>query len=224
MCRRKSGEKDSEGHIAVEAVILLPICVLCILLLLYIALFLFQRACLQAALETGLVYYKNTVTDSYVMKNDRMDYLENTGSRIGAGNSYHAGEPLSPYRGMFGDGNNLNSLADFEEYFRSTAGGMVYEDQLILSIDYSNFVYLKQLEVTAVQQVNAPIDFGILGIGNEYTISAAARVAVVDHDSVIRDADYAIDLIKDTKLGEMARELASKISSAYGKMKEFFGA
>lgn len=43
---------------------------------------------------------------------------------------------------------------------------------------------------------------------------------MADHDSVIRDVDYAVSLLKDTKLGEAARELASKISEAYGKMKE----
>ena len=44
--------KKERGHVAVEAVIILPIAVLSTLLLLYLALFLFQRASLQAALET----------------------------------------------------------------------------------------------------------------------------------------------------------------------------
>ncbi len=61
-------KKKNGGHVAVEAVIILPIAVLSTLLLLYLALFLFQRASLQAALETTLVYYKNTVTDTYVTK------------------------------------------------------------------------------------------------------------------------------------------------------------
>lgn len=60
--------KKEKGHIAVEAIVILPIAVLSTLLLLYLALFLFQRASLQAALETTLVYYKNTVTDTYVTK------------------------------------------------------------------------------------------------------------------------------------------------------------
>lgn len=60
--------QKEKGHIAVEAIIILPIAVLSTLLLLYLSLFLFQRASLQAALETTLVYYKNTVTDTYVTK------------------------------------------------------------------------------------------------------------------------------------------------------------
>ena len=109
--------KKERGHVAVEAVIILPIAVLSTLLLLYLALFLFQRASLQAALETTLVYYKNTVTDTYVTKNSEMEYTEGDDYQVGAGNSYSASRPLSPYRGMFGDGNNLNSQKDFEKYF-----------------------------------------------------------------------------------------------------------
>ena len=48
-CMNRQKEK---GHIAVEAIIILPIAVLSTLLLLYLSLFLFQRASLQAALET----------------------------------------------------------------------------------------------------------------------------------------------------------------------------
>lgn len=216
--------KKEQGHIAVEAIILLPIAVLSTLLLLYLALFLFQRASLQAALETSLVYYKNTVTDSYVTKNSEMEYVKGDEATIGAGNSYSASRPLFPYRGMFGDGNHLNSQKDFEKYFKSVAHQTLFKDNLSLTIDYNNYVFLKQFQVTATQMVSSPLDFKILGIGNEYKISATARVAVVDHDSLIRNGDYAISLVKDTKLGKMVQNFAGKISAAYAKMKEILGA
>lgn len=216
--------QKEKGHIAVEAIIILPIAVLSTLLLLYLSLFLFQRASLQAALETTLVYYKNTVTDTYVTKNAEMEYTEGSDYQVGAGNSYSASRPLSPYRGMFGDGNNLNSQKDFEKYFKSTAERILYRNDLSLTIDYSNYVLLKQFEATATQTVSSPLDFSILGIDNKYQISATARVAVVDHDSLIRNGDYAISLVKDTKLGEMVRNFAGKISAAYSKLKEILGA
>lgn len=216
--------KKEKGHIAVEAIVILPIAVLSTLLLLYLALFLFQRASLQAALETTLVYYKNTVTDTYVTKNAEMEYTEGSDYQVGAGNSYSASHPLSPYRGMFGDGNHLNSQKDFEKYFKSTAERILYRNDLSLTINYSNYVLLKQFEATAAQTVSSPLDFSILGIDNKYQISATARVAVVDHDSLIRNGDYAISLVKDTKLGEMARNFAGKISAAYSKLKEILGA
>ena len=73
---------------------------------------------------------------------------------------------------MFGDGNDLNSQEAFESYFYSIAGDMLFDEDLELTIDYSNYVVFKQFEVTAVQKVGAPVDFSALGIGNEYTISA----------------------------------------------------
>ncbi len=221
---QKRGESQERGYIVVEAAIILPLAILSALLLVYLSLFLFQRANLQSCLETALIYYKNTVTDTYVVKNRELDYIQREADYIGIGNSYSAREPLSPYRGLFGDSNRLNSQEDFETYFRSVAGKMVFENDLILSVNYKNFVVLKQFEVTAVQKVSAPIDFSMLGIGNEYQISATARVSVADHDSMIRDIDYAIDLLEDTKLGEAARNLASRVSSAYTKMKEILGA
>ena len=153
-----------------------------------------------------------------------MEYTEGDDYQVGAGNSYSASRPLSPYRGMFGDGNNLNSQKDFEKYFKSTAERILYRNDLSLTINYSNYVLLKQFEATATQTVSSPLDFSILGIDNKYQISATARVAVVDHDSLIRNGDYAISLVKDTKLGEMARNFAGKISAAYSKLKEILGA
>ncbi len=212
--------QNQRGSAEVEAIFIMPIAILSVLLLLYLALFLFQRANLQAGLETALVYYKNTVTDTYVKHNSDVTYTGGDGSSIGAGNSYSAGEPLSPYRGMFGDGSNIGDAAAFKKFFLSVAGNQLFDDDPQVTVEFSNYIYLKQIHVTVTQKVDAPIDFSILGVGNEYTISASARVAVVDHDTVIRDLDYAIDLLEDTKLGEWARNFAAKAGEIYGKIKE----
>ena len=54
---KKSGCLNEQGSVAVEAVVILPLAVLSVVFLLYLSLFLFQRANLQAALETSIVYY-----------------------------------------------------------------------------------------------------------------------------------------------------------------------
>jgi len=216
---QKKCTKKEYGMVVVEATILLPIAILSVILLLYLSLFLFQRANLQACLETSLVYYKNTVTDTYVTKNSTLEYTVSENSTMASGNSYRIDGPLNPYRGLFGDGHHLGNEEAFKEYFQSVAGNMLFDDDLSLSIDYSNYVILKQLKVTATQTVKAPIDFSLLGVDNEYVISAAARVSVIDHDDMIRNVDYAIDIIEDTKLGELARNFAAKFSEAYGKMR-----
>lgn len=215
---RVHNDKSEKGEIEVEATIILPIAIFSIILLLYLSLFLFQRANLQACLETSVIYYKNSVTDTYVKRNDTVSYDNNDKSHVGKGNTYSAESPLFPYRGIF-DSGEYNSQEEFEKYFDSVAGRMLFGEPDV-SIEYSNYVLLRQFEVTATQTVSSPVDFSILGIGNEYKVSATARVSVVDHDALIRNADFAIDLLEDTKLGEMAKNFASKVGEVYNKIKD----
>ena len=65
---------DDSGYIEVEATIILPLAILSVIMLLFLSLFLYQRANLQAGLETTLVYYKNIVTDTYLTRNDSLVY------------------------------------------------------------------------------------------------------------------------------------------------------
>lgn len=214
----KHNDKKESGGVEVEATIILPIAILSVILLLYLALFLFQRANLQACLETSVIYYKNSATDTFVQRNGTVEYTIDDESNMGLGNSYSAERPLWPYRGIF-DSGNFESQEEFEEYFLSVAGNMLFGEPNV-EITYDNYVLFRQFEVTAIQTVSSPIDFSVLGIGNEYKVSATARVSVVDHDGLIRNADLAIDLLEDTKLGEMARGFATKIGDVYNKIKD----
>ncbi|MBQ7774496.1 MAG: hypothetical protein IJ379_01115 [Lachnospiraceae bacterium] len=222
---RGENKRKERGSVEVEATFILPIAILSAILLIYLSLFMFQRANLQACLETTLVYYKNTITDSYVTKNDKLEYVVTDTSSMASGNSYSATEPLWPYRGWFGEdfGVDLSSEEAYRDYFDSVAGNMLFDDDLKLTLDVNNYMIYKQLEVTATQTVKAPIDFSILGVDNTYEITAAARVNVIDHDDMIRNADYAIDIVEDTKLGKIAKDFASKIGEYYQKMKDTLG-
>lgn len=219
------GKNKERGAVEVEVTVILPIAILSVAMLLYLSLFLYQRANLQACLETSLVYYKSEVTDTYVTKDSGVAYPGQPaeGGYIGKGNSYSATGPLDPYTGTFGDRGNLNNQDAFEKYFLSVADRMLFSENLSLTIDYSNYVIMKQFEVTAAQEVSFPLDLTVLGIEKDYRITAMARVAVVDHDGMIRNVDYAIDLLEDTKLGEMAKGLAAKIGQVYEKLKGFLG-
>ena len=112
----EKAKRREDGMVVVEAMIILPIAILSVVLLLYLSLYLFQKANLQAGLETTLVYYKNTITDSYVTQNEKLEYTESEKSQVASGNSFAADEPLNPYRGMFGDSYGLEDREDFEKY------------------------------------------------------------------------------------------------------------
>ena len=221
---RQKGQRE-RGSVEVEVTIILPIAILSVVMLLYLSLFLFQRANLQAGLETAVIYYKNTVTDTYVTHDGSLTYTADSDKNcMGTGNSYAAEAPLNPYRGfvkVIADNvNEGNVTGNFENYFLSVAGNMLFSDDLKIEIDYTNYVIAKEFKATAVQKISWPIDLSLIGVGKEYEISASARVAVVDHDSIIRDVDYAIDLLEETKLGEIAGNFRDKVKEAFEKMKE----
>jgi len=213
------------GAVVVEATILLPIAILCVILLLYVSIFVYQKAILQAALETSVVYFKNTLTDHFVIQNEKLEQSYTAGEdgakgTIEAiGNRYEKPDkPLNPYA-KFSTYNKKVSQEGFASYFQSIAGKMLYDDKIKLTIDYSNYVLFKEIEVTAEQIVKFPIDFSIIGVNGSVNLSATARVAAVDHDELIRNMDYAVDILEDTKVGEVAKKIAGKIGEVYSKMR-----
>lgn len=191
---KKKKKRGENGMVAVEATIILPIAILSVLLLLYLSLVMFQKANLQAGLETTLLYYKNSLTDTFVTQNSELEQKK--------------------------DEKELTE-EHFREYFESTAGKLLFDDEMKFSIDYTNYFLFKQIKVTVVQRIKNPVP--LLGQMDTFLITATARVNVVDHDGLIRDADFVIDLVEDTKIGEYARGFAEKISGLYDTMKAKLG-
>jgi len=218
---RKFGLKKEYGGIEVEAIFILPIAILSTVLLLYLSLFLFQKANLQASLETALIYYKNAITDAHVTHNEELSYVMTESSSLASGNSYAADEPLNPYRGIISLGlaRELENKEAFEKYFRSVTGKMLFDDDLVFDVKFSNYVLFKQMTVTATQTVKSPISFETLGVDNTYEISATAMVNLVDHDDMIRNVDFVIDIVEDTKFGKMIEGFGDKIKGGYDKFK-----
>ncbi len=222
MAKRKKYQQA--GSVEVEAVFILPIAILCVFLLLYLSLLLFQRANLQACLETSLVYYKNSVTDTYVTRNSEVSYSVAEDLKMGKGNSYAVTGPLNPYTEMVEALLVSDSdTEDFKKYFQSVAGKQLFDNDPVFTIKYRNYVLVKQYEVTAVQTIELPIDFSLIGADNSYQISATARAVVSDHDDMIRTIDYVIDLTEDTAVGNFFSNIGDKISSGYQKLKEKLG-
>ena len=198
--------KDQKGDVVVEAAVIL----------LYLSIILFQKANLQAGLETALTYYKSTVTDMYVSAQKAAVYEAKDGTTSADGNIYNAASPINPYEELFGNVHKLNQK-DFTDFFNSVAGNMLFSGEVEITFKYKNYVIYKELEASAVQTIQLPIDFSFIGLDNKYTITADAKIAVSDHDDMIRNTDYAVALLKKTKLGEAASNIADKVKELYEK-------
>ena len=134
--------KDESGLAVVEATILLPFCMIMVIAIYYAAIFMCQKANLQANLQNALIYYKNVESDTYVTAGSQMGYGNSSGTVTASGSSYSTPQELFPYR-FFGMKFNKT---EFESFFRSMCGYMFFDtgSNVSLTADKKNFiVYVK---------------------------------------------------------------------------------
>lgn len=223
MRRSKKITENESGLAVVEAAILLPVCIIMVVAIYYAAIFMCQKANMQANLQNALVYYKNVDSDTYVSADAGMDYSRAAGdsTKIYAkGSGYSVSSSLFPYRFF---AMKFDSGA-FESFFRSMCGYMFFDsgENITLTTDASNYVIYKTIRVTAEQTVMPAVSMSLIGLSDSLTISATCEVVISNGDDFVRNVDFITDLLKDTKLGEAAADLVDKAAEFYNKFKEKF--
>lgn len=212
--------EDEKGVAVVEATLLLPFCIIMIIALYYAAIFLCQKANLQANLENSLLYYKNVESDTYVMASSTMAYNSEGGTVSAEGSSYGQTSYLFPYRFL----TMKFSEADFKSFFHSMCGYMFFDtgENVQITTKETNYVVYKEITATATQTVKPAISLEMVGMPNEMVISATGTVVVSDTEDFIQNTDFVIDIVEDTSLGKAAGELVDKAVEFYNKFKEKF--
>ena len=216
--------KNEKGLAVVEATLLLPFCFIMIIALYYVAIFMCQRANLQANVQNALIYYKNTDSDNFVTASPDMAYEKAEGTISAVGSSYQAPEDdyskSFPYRFL----SFRFSEDDFQSFFRSMVGYMFFDngENVQISADSKNYIVYKTITATATQNVKPAISLKMVGGSDTITISATATAVVTNSDDFIRNTDFVVDVVSKTKLGQKASELIDKAWDFYGKFKERF--
>ena len=90
-------------------------------------------------------------------------------------------------------------------------------------VENQNFVIYKTIKATATQTVKPAVSLSLAGVGDSFTISASAEVVITDGDDFIRNTDFAIDIVSNTKVGEIASDIAGKLVDTYNSIKARFG-
>lgn len=216
--------KNEKGLAVVEATLLLPFCFIMIIALYYAAIFMCQRANLQANVQNALIYYKNTDSDNFVTASSDMAYEKAEGTISAVGSSYQAPEDdyskSFPYRFL-----SFKFSEDvFQSFFRSMVGYMFFDngENVQISADSKNYIVYKTITATATQTVKPAISLKMVGGSDTITISATATAVVTNSDDFIRNTDFVVDVVSKTKLGQKASELIDKAWDFYGKFKEKF--
>ena len=210
--------EDNTGTTVVEATILLPFCLIMVISMYYAAIFMCQKANLQANLENTLIYYKNIHSDTYVLADTTIHYNKSDTGTIGAeGSDFEEPTIKNPYRflTMKFDGNDLNS------FFHSMCGKMFFDtgDNIEFTSEAHNYVLYKTISATATQTVKPAISLGMLGVNDTLTISASATVVVTDGDDFIRNTDFVIDVVSDTALGNQISVIIDRTAQFYNNFK-----
>lgn len=209
-------KKSEQGTAMVEATLMLPFCMIMIVGVLYAALYLCQKANIQSNLETALLYYKVAESDTYVESKAQMEY---DGSGLEAvGSNYGTVRYLNPYRFFF-----MNfKESDYKSFFRSICGHMFFDsgENVAVSARRHNYIFYKTIEATATQTVKPPINLTWVGGPEEMTIEVTGEIVINDGDDFIRNVDFAIDMLADTKMGKFIQGIGGKVREIYGKFKE----
>lgn len=216
----EKSHENEKGNAIVEAAMLMPFCIIMVVALYYAAIFMCQKANLQANLQNTLIYYKNVESDTYVEASDRMAYVTASGSVSAVGSSYGEVQYLFPYRfiGMKFDD------AKFESFFHSMCGNMFFDtgENVKVIASKRNYIIYKTITATAEQTVKPAISLEMVGVPSQMVISAEETVVVSDGDAFIRNTDFVVDIVKDTSLGQKAGELVDKAVGFYNGFKEKF--
>lgn len=208
--------KSEQGTAMVEATLMLPFCMIMIVGVLYAALYLCQKANIQSNLETALLYYKAAESDTYVESKSQMEYSGNGLEAVGS--NFGEIRYLNPYRFFFMDFKE----SDYKSFFKSICGHMFFDmgENVSITARKHNYVFYKSIEATATQTVKPPIDLSWVGGPKEMKIEVTGEIVINDGDDFIRNVDFAIDMLADTKLGKLVQGIGQKTKEIYGKFKE----
>ena len=211
----KSNNHSEKGHTIVEATFVYPIVILVFFALFYAALFLYEKANLQASLENALLYYKSEKTDTgvYILEGLK----EDNGGLIG--NGFKTPEYENPYRNvMAAGGSAISRFIEKEpkaysmEKFISSFNGL---NGTKIETKYEDNLAFKIIAAEGTKNLSTKLNIGLVGGKNAITIQSKAKITVLDSENLIRDIDFAVDLIMDSKLGDIIRKGVNKIEEGY---------
>lgn len=216
--------KNKKGDAIVEATMLLPFCLVMIIAMYFAAIYVCQKANLQANLQNTLIYYKNTYSDTFIGVADEPSYSQSDGKDIaGSVNKYDASKYKNPYRFFTMD----KPGSGFEKLFITMAGHMFFEapggDNIEVDVKTTNYVVYQALSVDVSQTITPAINLNMIGVDNKMDIDVSGTVVVSDGDDFIRNTDLVIDVIQNTEIGKAAKDLVDDAVEVYEKFKDVFG-
>lgn len=206
-------KSERGAFLIVEAAIVYPIMLIMIMTLLFFSMMLTMKANMQSALEISLMYYRSSLTDTYI------DFVDDIGGNNVSQTDYTRAVQPNSWGNIYSQCfNEIFAEPDqdkFKEMFFNNYRFLNFDSSATESSGYfnsggievnleagTNFVIYRDLTATAVQTVKLPFVKGFFGMDNEIKLTAKAKIIVSDSVSIMRTTDIVDYILYKTGLGD----------------------
>jgi hypothetical protein len=220
--------KNIKGSLTIEAAVIVPTVLLCLIALIYICLIMYQQVYLQSvantAAERGASAWSNPSKDMFIGQIKAEDFKNvslywRLAEVLPIGNASKAKKSkveeyvrysLKKYS-LFGKG------PDNKEVINSG------ESKLTATCDVDDCIIYKKVLVSVTEEYSIPLGGSLLkafGFNDKFTLKAEAQAVVNEPAEFIRNTDFVVDTIRelDTKGGGTLTETWNKINGTFSKL------
>ena len=215
---------DEAAGVMVENVIVLPLVFVVILFMTLSAFLVHDRTTLEAAARRGATYAAHCIADpSYATLVGYSGELDYSGS-VDKSAFSSIGKNVKAYR-YIGSGPSVKNdvEAEVKKIIQNTRLNWVSQERITVECKQENKIIYQNVTVVARATYSLPKWLDLFGMETKYTIEAEAKLAAVDPDEFIRNADLVVDLIAqvDDATGGHLQKVKDKISDIAAKLLEW---
>jgi len=220
--------RQSDGMAVVEATILFPIIIMVFAGFVLLAMYLPEHAILQRITQRTATGLSTMHSDTWV------EHTFYSGTYVSL--------PLEPtssnrknvystlFHALFTE-DESQKAEDTVRYLEETLSlikvtdsfdnsGYFNDEQLSVSYAVHNYVVYKEIQVTAVREIDMPVNLSFIGFPKTLTVTATSTAAVQNGDEFVRNMDIAVDFTEwatkklgvDTKIDKVMESVNTFLS------------
>lgn len=224
MFRIQKKLNDEAAGVMVENVIVLPLVFVVILFMTLSAFLIHDRTTLESAVRRGTTYAAHCIADpnysTLVGYSGELDY-----SRIIQNSDFSSiGKNVKAYRYITGGPSIKDDVeTEVKKIIQKTRVNWISQENITVECIQENKIIYQNVTVVARATYALPKWLDLFGMETQYTIEAEAKLAAVDPDEFIRNADLVVDLIAqvDEATGGHLEKVTEKISDIAAKLLEW---
>jgi len=196
MCRFWKRIKDESAGVMVENVIVLPLVFVIIIFMIVSAFLVHDRVTIETAARRGATYASHCISDpnyaTLVGQSGELDFSKSVENMSFSS----VGKNIKAYRYLTG-GASVQGVVETEvkKIVNKTRINWVSQDSITVTCSQENRIIYQDVSVKVTSTYHLPGWIEWFGLESEYKIETEAKLAAVDPDEFIRNADLVVDLI-----------------------------